>query len=147
MRSYRRQIQELWFCEFEEELVGMNTVKIFKKPEKHLYSVSATAGYVYGWGAGLSLQYDRYITSYKGDDYIPKEGTMVFVDVVPEFDENGELKSEIEYLRDESGEIILDEDNEPTITKVLYSTPPDYTVEKILNTLRGDVARFAIKKV
>lgn len=147
MRSYRKQIQGLWFCEFEETLVGMNTVKIFKKPEFHKYSVSATAGYIYGWGAGLSLQYDRYITSYKGDDYIPKEGTMVFVDVEPVFNEDGELEVDIEYLTDVDGEVILDEDDEPVIKKIIYTTPPDYMVEKILNTQRGDVARFGIKKV
>ena len=50
----------------------------------------------------------------------------VFVDVVPLMDKNGEL--------------ITDEDGIPL-------TAPDYTVCRILDTQKGKVARYGIKKV
>lgn len=126
MRSIQRQIQDIWFCQAEEVQDGIDLLKKYSKPEKHRFSVSATSGQIYGYGAGLVLNYDRYITSYERD-FHPTEGTSVFIDVVPQLDENGEL--------------VLNEDG---ITPV---TPPDYTISKILDTQRGTVARYGISKV
>ena len=146
VRNIQRQVQDLWFCEVTEINVGIDLVKQYSKPEKHRFSVSATAGYVNGWGAGFVLNYDRYITSFDRD-FKPKEGMMVFVDVVPELGENGELVSKDVYETDIEGNTVLDEDGNPV---VLFSEPvtaPDYMLKRIYDTKKGKVARYGLEKV
>ena len=126
MRNLERQKQDLWFCDFKEVKAGLRLKKTYSKPEKHEFSVSATSGVVFGYGAGLVASYDRYITSYERD-FHPKEGTCVFVDVIPEMDEEGNL-------------VLLEDGVSPV-------TAPDYTIDKILDTQKGTVARYGITKV
>lgn len=137
MRNIKRQMQDVWFCNFTEENDGLDTVKTYDKPIKKRFSVSGTSGTVYGWGAGLSLSYDRYITSFDRN-FRPKEGMMVFVDVIPDLDKNGNLVKNRITESDLDGTIVSYEE---------YSTEPDYMIEKIYDTKRGKVARYAIKKV
>lgn len=148
MRSREKQKQDVWFCEFEETNIGMDRVRIYGKPIHYLFTVSATTGQPYLYGAGLSMQYDRYITSFdrKARDVI-KEGMAVFVDRIPVLDKNKELVVNKTFLADASGELILDDEDEPILTKIEYETEPDYIVEKIYDTLKGKVARYGIKKV
>lgn len=148
MRSIVKDLQDVWFCNFSEINIGMDRAKVFDKPFKKELTVSATSGLVLGWGAGLSLRYNRYITSYDRElRGLVREGMAVFVDVKPELDKNGELVVNKTYLTDEDGNIILDDDGEPTIIGIEYATSPDYIVEEIMDTEKGKVARFGIKKV
>lgn len=145
MRNLTRQKQKMWFCSFKEDSTGIDTEKVYSKPERHNFSVSATSGYVNGWGAGFQVSYDRYITSYERN-YIPKEGTMVFIDIEPVLDEFGNLAKHIVEKFDSEGNPLKDVDGNPIIQEE-YVTEPDYMVHKILNTKRGGVARYGIKKV
>ena len=146
MRNIKRQVQDLWFCDVTEVNDGIDLVKQYSKPEKHRFSVSATSGYVQGWGAGFVLSYDRYITSFDRD-YKPKEGMMVFVDVIPELDADGNLAMKITYETDLDGSLVLDEAGNPIQIASEPVTAPDYILKRILDTKRGKVARYGIEKV
>ena len=56
----------------------------------------------------------------------PKEGDVLWIDVVPEISIDGAL--------------ILDDDNSPTVL-------PDYRLKRILDTQKGQVARYGIAKI
>lgn len=129
MRSNQRDLQDVWFCKAGTSISGIDTVKTYTKPEKHEFSVSATSGLVLSFGAGLAPSYDRYITSYDRD-FEPEEGMMVFVDVVPKLDKDGNLVQ-----------------SETDFGVLQYATEPDYIVDKIYDTERGNVARYGLKKV
>lgn len=140
MRARRRDLQKVWFVTFEETAIGMNTAKIYGKPVMKKLSVSATSGLSLAMGAGLGLRYSRYITCYDRDykEYC-QEGVMVFVDREPSLNKDGELIFEKEYHIDEDGEEIID--------KLVYETEPDYMIMELIDTQKGNVARFGIKKV
>lgn len=120
----------MYFCEFTEEIPegGIDTIRVYTKPVHVRLGVSATSGYVMGWGVGLVTAYDRYITSYKGTLGF-KEGMMIYVDNVPELDSNGEL-----VMEEVAGVM------QPTVL-------PDYMLDRILYSKKGVVTRFGIKKV
>ncbi len=120
----------MWFCSFTEEIPdgSIDTVRVYSKPLHKRLGVSATSGYTMGWGAGIVPAYDRFITSYSGTLGLT-EGLMVYVDRVPELDENGELvTTEVEGVV------------QPTVL-------PDYMLDKIYFSRKGTVTRFGIKKV
>ena len=126
MRGRVRQRQDVWYATTTTEQDGISSVTKYSIPIKKRQSISSTSGTPMEISAGIVPTYDRYITNFE-KSFNPKEGTMLWVDVVPELDENGELKME-----------------EDGITPV---TPPDYRLEKKLATLRGNVDRYGIKKV
>lgn len=127
MRSPSRLKQKVWFSKIEEVVEGIDTVQKYSKPIMKRFSVSATAGLPEEIAAGIVPTYDRYITSYdRKFCKIAEEGMAVFVDKIPKIDDSGNL--------------VLDEEGVPV-------TPPDYTLKKIIDTARGSVARYGIKKV
>lgn len=126
MRSPSRLKQKIWFSKIEEVIEGIDTVQRYSKPTMKRFTVSATAGIPEEISAGIVPIYDRYITSFDSD-FKPEEGNLVFVDIEPVLDENGNL-----LLKDDG------------ITPV---TPPDYTLKKILTTQRGKVFRYGISKI
>lgn len=127
MRSPSRLKQKVWFSKIEEVVKGIDTVQKYSKPIMKRFSVSATAGLPEEIAAGIVPTYDRYITSYdRKFCKIAEEGMAVFVDNIPKIDDSGNL--------------VLDEEGVPV-------TPPDYTLKKIIDTARGSVARYGIKKV
>lgn len=121
-------MQDIWFCEFTEQNIGISRVKLYSKPEKRRFSLSATSGNVYSWSAGLQLSYDRFITCYDRD-FNPREGTMVFVDVVPVLDEDGNLATK----EDHGIQVPI--------------TEPDYMIKKIFKKQKGKVFRFGLEKM
>ena len=125
MRSLLRQRQKVWFSKIEEKLDGIDTVLLYSKPIMYFLTVSATAGTSEEIAAGLIPSYDRYVTSFQKLPVI--EGMAVWVDVVPELDESGNL--------------VMSDDGVTPIT------PPDYTLKRILDTKKGDVARYGIVKI
>ncbi len=131
MRSPSRLKQKLWFSKIEEVIEGIDTVQRYSKPIMKRFTVSATAGTPEEISAGIVPTYDRYITRYKNsccdNDIEYEEGMAVWVDKIPKIDNSGNL--------------VMEEDG---ITPV---TPPDYTLKKIIDTAKGSVARYGIKKV
>lgn len=126
MRSRTRTKQDIWVCTVTEEIDGIDNVKRYSAPIKYRFSVSATSGLPLNSAAGITLSYDRYITVYDRDIKL-KEGMMAFVDVVPKTDSVGNL--------------IIGDDG---ITPI---TSPDYMIKTVLDTQKGTVARYGIKKV
>lgn len=124
MRGLKRQKQTVYWSKVTEELDGIDTIPRYQKPEIHKFSVSATAGTPEEMSAGIVPDYDRYITSFDRN-FKPEEGDVFWIDTVPQVDTLGNL--------------VL-EDGIPT-------TPPDYRLKKILDTQRGNLARYGIKKI
>ena len=111
MRGLKRQKQTVYWSRVTEDLDGIDTIKTYQKPELHHLSVSATAGTPEELSAGIVPDYDRYITVFDRT-FKPKEGNVLWIDVVPEIREDGTL--------------ILDGDNRP-----IYLQANDYDAEKI----------------
>ena len=124
MRGLKRQKQTVYWSKVTEILNDINTVTKYSKPELHNFSVSATAGTPEEISSGIVPDYDRYITSFDRE-FRPQEGDVFWIDTVPELDYAGDL--------------ILT-DSVPTIM-------PDYRLKKILDTQKGNVARYGIKYI
>lgn len=125
MRGRLRQKQSVWISTVTEKNNGMDKTLVYSNPQKKDISVSATAGTPEELSAGIVPDYDRYITVFDRT-FQPKEGNVLWIDVVPEIREDGTL--------------ILDGDNIPTVL-------PDYRLKRILDTQRGQVARYGIAKI
>lgn len=127
MRSNSRQKQIVWFSKITEDSSRIDPVISYSKPIMKRFTVSATAGLPEEIAAGIVPTYDRYITSYDREFCeIAEEGMAVWVDKIPKIDDSGNL--------------VMDEDGVPV-------TPPDYVLKKIIDTARGSVARYGIKRV
>lgn len=124
MRGLKRQKQTVYWSKVTEILNDINTVTKYSKPELHNFSVSATAGTLEEISSGIVPDYDRYITSFDRE-FRPQEGDVFWIDTVPELDYAGDL--------------ILT-DSVPTIM-------PDYRLKKILDTQRGNIARYGISRI
>ena len=144
MRSPKRKLQNIWFCDVTETNDGVDLMKTYSKPLKRRFRVSATMGYVRGSAIGWNLLYDRYVDCYDRS-FQPPEGTMCFVDIIPVLDKDGNLamKDVPEYELD--GTPVLDDDGNPVSHKE-YITEPDYIIKRILDTQKGIVARFVISR-
>lgn len=128
MRSPSRQKQRVWFSKITEDSSSIDSVISYSKPIMKKFTVSATAGTPEETAAGIVPTYDRYITSYdRSFCDIAEEGMAVWADKIPQIDDFGNL--------------VMSDDG---ITPV---TPPDYTLKKIIDTAKGSVARYGIKKV
>lgn len=127
MRSPSRLKQRVWFSKITEDSSSIDPVITYSKPIMKRFTVSATAGLPEEIAAGIVPTYDRYITSYDREFCkIAEEGMAVWVDKIPKIDDFGNL--------------VLNEEGVPV-------TPPDYTLKKIIDTSKGNVARYGIKRV
>lgn len=124
MRGLKRQKQSVYWSKVAEELNGINTIEVYSQPQKFHFSVSATAGTPEEISAGIVPDYDRYITSFDRT-FQPEEGDVFWIDVIPKLGKEGNL--------------IL-EDDIPVVM-------PDYRLKKILDTQRGNIARYGISKI
>lgn len=128
MRSRVRDRQKIWFVTVTEKKVGLDTVQGYGKPIMRKLTVSAGTGAPSQISAGLVVDYDREIVSYsKSLRSEVEEGSVCWVDVIPEIAEDGSL-------------VMSDDEITPTV-------PPDYRVDKIFSTARGWVDVFGIKKI
>ena len=125
MRGRLRQKQSVWISTVTEKNNGMDKTLVYSNPQKKNISVSATAGTPEELSAGSVPDYDRDITGFDRT-FQPKEGNVLWIDAVPEIREDGTL--------------ILDGDNSPTVL-------PDYRLKRILDTQKGQVARYGIAKI
>lgn len=128
MRSPVRDRQKVWFSTITEKKVGIDTIQEYSKPIVAKLTTSAGTGAPSQISAGLVVDYDRELTSYnlelRGQI---EEGSVCWVDVIPEIAEDGSL-------------VMSDDGVTPTV-------PPDYRVDKIFSTARGQVDVFGIKKI
>lgn len=128
MRSRVRDRQKVWFVTVTEKKAGIDTVQEYGKPIMRKLTVSAGAGAPAQISAGLVVDYDREITSYdKSLRTEVTEGSVCWVGVIPEISEDGSL-------------VMSDDGVTPTV-------PPDYRVDKIFSTQKGQVDVFGIKKI
>ncbi len=129
MRSPVRDRQKVWWVTIEEIHEGIDNIIKYGKPEMRKQTVSATSGTPEEIAAGIVPNYDRYVTHYKSKSkpFNPVEGMGLFVDVEPKLDEEGNL--------------VMGEDGYTLVTV------PDYRLVKILDTQKGNVARYGISKV
>lgn len=128
-RNSVRDRQKVWWVTIEEIHEGIDNIIKYGKPEMLKQTVSATSGTPEEIAAGIVPNYDRYVTHYKSKSkpFNPVEGMGVFVDIEPEMDEEENLA--------------MSEDGYTPVT------PPDYRLVKILDTQKGNVARYGISKV
>nr|DAT33235.1 MAG TPA: hypothetical protein [Caudoviricetes sp.] len=125
MRGLVRQKQKVYWSRVSEKMDGLDRVKAYTKPVLYRFSVSATAGTPEEIAAGVVPDYDRYITSFNRD-FQPQEADLFWIDRTPQISDDGSL--------------VLNEDGEPTVL-------PDYTLKRILDTQKGNIARYGISKV
>lgn len=126
MRNLKRQQQQTWWCKTTEQRNGIDIVVRYSKPEMHFLTSSSTSGNNEETSAGLVLSYDKILTSFDRN-FRPCEGDMVFVDIDPELNEDGNLS--------------LLEDG---VTPVTF---PDYRLIKVLDTKKGIVSRYGIQRI
>ena len=128
MRSPVRDRQPIYFSTITEKKVGIDTIQEYSNPIMKKLTVSAGTGAPTQISAGLVVDYDREITSYdKSLRSEVTEGSVCWVDVIPEIAEDGSL-------------VMSDDGVTPTV-------PPDYRVDKIFQTARGRVDVLGIKKI
>ena len=128
MRSPVRDRQPIYFSTITEKKAGIDTVQEYSNPIMRKLTVSAGTGAPTQISAGLVVDYDREITSYdKSLRSEVTEGSVCWVDVIPEISEDGGL-------------VMSDDGVTPTV-------PPDYRVDKIFSTAKGNVDVFGIKKI
>lgn len=128
MRSPVRDRQPVYFSTITEKKVGIDTIQKYSNPVMAKLTASAGTGAPSQISAGLVVDYDRELTSYnlelRGQI---EEGSVCWVDVIPEITEDGSL-------------VISGDGITPTV-------PPDYRVDKIFSTKRGNVDVFGIKRI
>ena len=128
MRNPVRDSQKVWFSTITEKKVGIDTVQEYSNPIMRKLTVSAGTGAPSQISAGLVVDYDREIVSYsKSLRSEVEEGSVCWVDVVPEIADDGSL-------------VMADDEVTPTV-------PPDYRVDKIFSTAKGNVDVFGIKRI
>lgn len=128
MRSPVRDRQPIYFSTITEKKVGIDTIQEYSKPIMAKLTASAGTGAPSQISAGLVVDYDRELVSYsKSLRSEVEEGSVCWVDVIPEISEDGSL-------------IMSDDGVTPTV-------PPDYRVDKIFSTARGRVDVLGIKKI
>ena len=128
MRSPVRDRQKVWFSTITEKKVGIDTIQEYSNPIMRKLTVSAGTGAPTQISAGLVVDYDREITSYdKSLRSEVEEGSVCWIDVAPEIADDGSL-------------VMSDDEVTPTV-------PPDYRVDKIFSTKRGNVDVFGIKRI
>ncbi len=123
MRSRVRDRQTVYLTKLTETRSGIDLVLSYSKPVKYTVTVSKTGGMPEEIYAGIVPDYDRSITAYDGT-FSPDEGDLLYVDVTPELDGNGDL--------------VLS-DGIPTVR-------PDYKVVRRISTAKSRIWRFGIKK-
>lgn len=130
MRSLQRRKQEIWCVEATRDDSTIEGSMVYGKPEKHMMSVSNTSGTPHELPVGIVAEYSRYIVSFDRD-FQPHEGLMVFIDITPRLIKSGEHEGELE-TNEETGKPY---------------TEPDYVVTHLMDTQKGTIARYGIKKV
>lgn len=123
MRSTVRDRQTVYLTHVTEGRDGIDTIWTYSRPVEYKLTVSKTGGLPKEIYPGVLPDYDRYITSYEWR-FDPDEGDLLYVDVLPELDANGD--------------IVTDANGVPTVS-------PDYVVVRKIGSQKTPVQRFGIK--
>jgi hypothetical protein len=125
MRSLQRRKQDVWFCtstrDDSEQEIRLN----YSKPEMHKVTVSNTSGTPHELPVGIVAEYTRYIVVFDRD-FKPTEGMLLFVDITPQLTSTGKLATDV--------------------NGVPY-TQPDYVLSHVMDTKKGTIARYGIRKI
>ena len=128
MRSRSRDRQKIWFSNVTENKVGIDTYQEYSKPIMRKLMVSSGNGNPIEISAGLVLNTDRAFTSYdKSLRSQIKEGTVCWIDVIPEISEDGNV-------------VMSDDGITPTV-------PPDYRIDENHVTQKGLVDAYGINEI
>lgn len=128
MRSRGRDRQKIWFSNVTENKVGIDTYQEYSKPIMRKLMVSSGNGNPIEISAGLVLNTDRAFTSYdKSLRFQIKEGTVCWIDVIPEISEDGNV-------------VMSDDGITPTV-------PPDYRIDEKHVTQKGLVDAYGINEI
>ena len=125
MRSLQRRKQNVWFTKATKSDSSIEGTITYSNPELHRVTVSNTSGAPHELSVGIVSEYSRYIINFDRE-FNPEEGMLLFVDKVPDLTTTGKLRVDI--------------NGNP------YTTP-DYVLAKILDTQKGTIARYGIKKI
>lgn len=126
MRNATRRKQDIWFVERTKDESGMDPVWIYSKPIKKRFSVSSTSGTPQEDYYGFLETYSRYAICYERN-FLPKVGTLVYVDKAPELNSDKTLKTD-------------DLTGEPTVK-------PDYIVQRHAFTAKGVLTRIGLSEI
>ena len=128
MRSPFKDRQPVYFSTITEKKSGIDTIQEYSKPIMTKLTASSGTGAPSQISAGLVVDYDRELTSYNKElRGQVEEGSVCWVDVTPEIAQDGNL--------------VMSTD------RVTPTVPPDYRVDKIFSTQKGQVDVFGIKKI
>ena len=125
MRSLQRRKQDVWICKAYINDTGVEPYTSYTNPVKIRVTVSNTSGTPNELPVGSVAEYSRYFISYDRN-FKPEEGMVLFVDKTPELTITGRLATDL------SGNPY---------------TKPDYVLTHIMDTSRGTIARYGIKKI
>ena len=126
MRNATRRKQKMWFVLRTVDDTAMDRVYTYSKPIVRRFSVSTTNSSPVEENFGILPAYSRYFISYRKNISDLEEGMYMYVDKEPELDASGNL--------------VLDEDGEPTVK-------PDYLLHRIYQTEKGTISRCYIKNL
>lgn len=126
MRNAVRRKQTVWFVPRTKDESGIDPIWIYEKPIKKRFSVSSTSGTPQEDYYGFLETYTRYVICYDRK-FRPEPGTLVYVDKVPEMNEDKTLK-------------INDETGEPTVSA-------DYIVQRLAFTAKGVLTRIGLSEI
>lgn len=125
MRSLQKRKQDVWITKSTKSDASIEGRTTYSKPVKKRFTVSNTSGTPHELPVGVVAEYSRYIVNFDRDFEL-EEGMELFVDKEP--------------LLNNVGELVVD------INGNAY-TKPDYVVSHIMDTSKGTIARYGIKKI
>lgn len=127
MRNATRRKQKIWFVKRTVDDSTMSHTYVYDKPIMRRFSVSTTGNSPIEENFGILPAYVRYFVAYANRDIADlEEGMYMYVDVIPEINDQGEL--------------VLDASGEPTVK-------PDYLLHRIYQTQKGTISRIYIKNL
>ena len=125
MRSLQRRKQDVWITTETRSDSSIEGSVSYSKPVKIRVTVSNTSGTPHELPVGIVAEYSRYLVSFDRD-LVLNEGDLLFVDITPDITANGALRVDI--------------NGNPY-------TAPDYVVSNIMDTQKGTIARYGIKRI
>lgn len=125
MRSLQRRKQKIWVCTSTVDDSHSEPKTTYSKPIMYRVTVSNTSGTPHELPVGVVAEYSRYFISFNRN-FHPKEGMLLYVDRIPVLDKDGEL--------------VLKSNGEPIVK-------PDYVLSHIMDTSKGTIARYGIRKI
>lgn len=125
MRSLQRRKQDVWATTATLDDSTVEGSISYSNPVHFMASVSNTSGTPNELPVGIVAEYSRYLVSYDRDLEL-EEGTNLFIDRTPQLNQDGSLT--------------VDENGVPLVS-------PDYVVSHIMDTMKGTIARYGIRKI